>query len=343
MLFRRAARGIFVGIAAFLFIYGVLSFFLELTLQIPPPRLPCRGATLLEQEFFDSSSGLLSASPETIWEPVPGARGVLVQFNKEGFRGKLASAERPAGFVRIAVVGDGASLGVNVKPEVAWPAVLEELMRVYHYQGEVLNFSVPGFTAVQGNAYYKKRVAPFDPDILIISFGGIHETEAPPSGLRDCEMMQWCASARFRLRRFFDKFGAARWASGNLYNFSTPASRSTARGAPSEFESAVGEMINLQKSRGKRAVLVVPSYPKKLVNERPSLDSFAAALRRAADSSQTPIVSFTEAWRNANLADFETVFANDHYYRTTAQLQIAECVGRALLSNKILPPAGERK
>jgi lysophospholipase L1-like esterase len=60
------------------------------------------------------------------------------------------------------VLGDSVAFG----GAVAWPEILAE-----RTGDEVLNFGVPGYTAVQGTRQWTRDVAPLAPDVAIVAYG----------------------------------------------------------------------------------------------------------------------------------------------------------------------------
>src|SRR5262249_28777760 len=81
----------------------------------------------------------ISEDPRIRFESKPGAvqllryfdpggrvqREVVAHINDLGFRGRPVETRKPAGAVRIVVVGDSQTFGTGVADEDCWPAVLE--------------------------------------------------------------------------------------------------------------------------------------------------------------------------------------------------------------------------
>ncbi len=89
--------------------------------------------------------------------------------NSHGFRDRERSPEKPAGTVRIGVLGDSVTLGRGVPLEQSHPAVLEQLLS-QELDVEVLNFGVGGYNTDQEVEIYARRGRRFDPDLLILAY-----------------------------------------------------------------------------------------------------------------------------------------------------------------------------
>lgn len=94
-----------------------------------------------------------------------------VTINRWGFRGADVPRVKPRGLIRIAVLGDSTSFGMEASSDTAvWPArmaaVLESKDRQRSY--DVINCAVPGYT-LQSSAIQLNDLAPtFDPDFVVV-------------------------------------------------------------------------------------------------------------------------------------------------------------------------------
>jgi hypothetical protein len=106
-------------------------------------------------------------TPGLVFELVPGttARGFgreTVTTNAQGFR----SPEFVAGKPVIAVIGDSMTFGFGVQDDETNPAVLQEAFPDY----QVINAGVSGYNLDQEVAAYERKVAPFNPSLVILEF-----------------------------------------------------------------------------------------------------------------------------------------------------------------------------
>ncbi len=91
--------------------------------------------------------------------------------NSHGFRDRERDPEKPAGAVRIGVLGDSVTLGRGVPLEATFPAVLETLLAAEDgLAAEVLNFGVGGYNTGQEVEIYARRGRRFDPDLLLLAY-----------------------------------------------------------------------------------------------------------------------------------------------------------------------------
>lgn len=116
------------------------------------------------------------ADPELLYELRPGLltewRGVLVATSPEGSR-RISLLGKPAGegALRVAVIGDSTSFGWGVPCEASYVesfgAQLSESLRA---PVDVRNFSVPGYNIHQKLATFRRCVASWRPDLLVLHY-----------------------------------------------------------------------------------------------------------------------------------------------------------------------------
>lgn len=94
-------------------------------------------------------------------------------INEQGFRGEVIPKLKPNGVFRIFVIGDSCAFGNALKHTLAYPFYLERLLNqpkskvVY----EVVNAGVPGYSSLQGLRHLERDILPYQPDLVIASFG----------------------------------------------------------------------------------------------------------------------------------------------------------------------------
>jgi hypothetical protein len=103
----------------------------------------------------------------------PGATGVKIRWNKEGFNDVDHEIAKPAKRARIAVLGDSYVEAVQVKPEENYSRLLErELARATPrpVMVEVLAFAASGWGQDAELEALKSRAAPYGPDLVLVEF-----------------------------------------------------------------------------------------------------------------------------------------------------------------------------
>jgi hypothetical protein len=96
--------------------------------------------------------------------------GVPLSTNSWGMRDREYALVKPAGTVRIAVLGQSHVLGTFVGDDETFANVLEDrLNRDYPARVEILNFAVTNHSLLQELALLETRVLDFDPDIVIVT------------------------------------------------------------------------------------------------------------------------------------------------------------------------------
>ncbi len=103
-----------------------------------------------------------------VYEMIPG----MNEANALGFRGPVISSDKPEGTFRILVLGDSVSFGYAVKPEEAFPALLEEKLQDLFPEKtiEVVNAGVMGYTTYNEVEWLRNRGMALDPDLVLLSF-----------------------------------------------------------------------------------------------------------------------------------------------------------------------------
>jgi hypothetical protein len=114
------------------------------------------------------------------WALRPGAQGwdvkegeAYVRINREGFRGPETTIAKPAGTVRIAVLGDSFTEAQQVPEDSTFSAVIARSVAacpaLRGRKVEVLNFGVNGYGTTQELMTLRHQVWQFSPDIVVLA------------------------------------------------------------------------------------------------------------------------------------------------------------------------------
>lgn len=99
---------------------------------------------------------------------------VYVTTNSAGFRDREHPLKKPAGTIRIAVLGDSFAEAAQVKREDAFWAVMEQELKTCAARGgrdiEVLNFGISGYGTTQELQMLRHHVWQYEPDIVLLAF-----------------------------------------------------------------------------------------------------------------------------------------------------------------------------
>ena len=119
-------------------------------------------------------------SPHSFYEPIPGARfvyrrrefAVPIRYNGFGMRDRERSLAKPAGGVRVALVGDSQTESKEVPFDSTWGQLLERRLqeRWPSRRPEVLNFGVSGYGTVATTIRFRTLGARFRPDVVLYLF-----------------------------------------------------------------------------------------------------------------------------------------------------------------------------
>ena len=94
-----------------------------------------------------------------------------IAVNRWGLRGPNISRKKPAGVTRIAILGGSSVFGYFVNDGQEAARVLEQTLDKPGRAVQVLNAGVPGYNLFQTLGRFEERVAPLEPDIVILYLG----------------------------------------------------------------------------------------------------------------------------------------------------------------------------
>lgn len=127
-----------------------------------------RRSDILEFDLIPGWSGSYGGAPLTI--------------NRWGMRDRDRTVEKPAGTVRIALVGSSVVMGAGVRDHETFSRLLEDQLNAEYGQSgqhfEVLNFGMGQTSAIHRRAQIQRRVVKFSPDVILY-FAHQDELDAP--------------------------------------------------------------------------------------------------------------------------------------------------------------------
>lgn len=91
--------------------------------------------------------------------------------NEQGFRGPPVALAKPAGTVRIALLGESSAFGYFVNDGEEAARILERALRDAGEHVEVINAAVPGYNLHQTIRRFDTLAAPLEPDLVILYAG----------------------------------------------------------------------------------------------------------------------------------------------------------------------------
>jgi lysophospholipase L1-like esterase len=120
--------------------------------------------------------------PEVRYLLAPNQHGWIddgfVTTNSRGFRGGETEVPKPAGRLRIVVIGDSVAFGMGVNDADTFSQQLEQQLRAQRPEREidVVNLAVPGYATRQEVALLERNVAVLKPDMVLLGF---YENDLP--------------------------------------------------------------------------------------------------------------------------------------------------------------------
>ena len=89
-------------------------------------------------------------------------------YNSDGLRDREHAVEKPPGARRIACLGDSVTLGYGIRPQEAWPQVLEDLLDARGQRAEVFNVAFGGWSTRQELIAYRRLARKYRPDQVLL-------------------------------------------------------------------------------------------------------------------------------------------------------------------------------
>jgi hypothetical protein len=107
------------------------------------------------------------------WELVPksfgvGGFGESYLINSAGFRDREYELKKPPGKSRIMVIGDSFTFGPSINLENTYPKQLEQILKSKGIPCEVINCGVIGYQMWQHVEVLKRKVLPYQPEMVIL-------------------------------------------------------------------------------------------------------------------------------------------------------------------------------
>ncbi len=91
------------------------------------------------------------------------------EFNGDGLRDRTRPHEKPEGVRRVAVLGDSVTLGAEIRPDQAYPQLLEARLRASGRPLEVMNVALWGWSTRQERLAWRRIARTYRPDAAILA------------------------------------------------------------------------------------------------------------------------------------------------------------------------------
>lgn len=129
-----------------------------------------------------------SENPDIGYELRPNLKNIKafkarVSTDDAGFR--LNGKRKVQSGTLLAVLGDSITFGYGVNDTEALPAQLENQLSINHYPLSILNAAIPGYQLEQQTATYIEKIAPLNPDAVMLVFYWNDLDGLPPAFVDD--------------------------------------------------------------------------------------------------------------------------------------------------------------
>jgi lysophospholipase L1-like esterase len=291
------------------------------------------------------------ADPDLIYELNPQAPD-----SPQGYRAKAPGTDRDA-TVRIICMGGSTTYGHGVQAHEAWPWIAEGVLRARGIDAEVINAGVPGYGTHQLLIRYRRDIAAFKSDIVVLFLGwngvgalvdpyGFVPGSVPRPGASLFRRL-WIAVAQHSLM-FQDAVHATRdfrvRALDGGYRYYIDRYFDT-------FILDTKALVDAIHANGQIPVLVIHAalyHPgmsskelslvePKLYHKLPynpimltELERQQTALRSIAQESHLPMIDLEECLRGYRGQERADLFLDEAHLSVKGNLNVGECVGNAL-------------
>ena len=124
--------------------------------QPPRPRAPyITDWAAWDGDFYTVKSTAVGWPP---WE----------DYNRDGLRDREHALAKPTGVRRVVSLGDSTTLGWGLRPEEAYPQVLQDRASALGRNLEVFNVGLGGWSTRQELIAYRRLARPYQPDLVLL-------------------------------------------------------------------------------------------------------------------------------------------------------------------------------
>jgi lysophospholipase L1-like esterase len=127
--------------------------------------------------------------------------GAMVETNSQGLRDREYAFEKPAGVLRVVMLGDSLTEGWGVPEQDTFVRRTERLYAARGIKAEVINAGVGNWNTVQEVEFFMKDAARYNPDIIVLNYS-VNDAEPVPQDREPSFLMRHCYSCVFLLGRY---------------------------------------------------------------------------------------------------------------------------------------------
>jgi lysophospholipase L1-like esterase len=234
-------------------------------------------------------------------------QGKSYRINRQGFRGNDFIIEKKS--LRVAVIGNSCGFGWGVNKQESFAGLLLQKLQtdLGMDDAEVYNFSVPGYSSLQGARNYSRYIRQYNPDIIIVTFGWNDQWISANNRPDKDQIMppqivvtSYNILSRLRFYRFFKSLIF----SVTTNQDSQVSGQTVSRVGFSDFGANLGEIIQMARQDGARVVLLTSPIP----SMKTYYHSEKQSVMHELHSNYNEITRETAASYSTGLVDLATIF-----------------------------------
>lgn len=253
----------------------------------------------------------------------------LEDYNADGLRDRTHSVEKPAGVERLVVLGDSVTAGYRIRPEEAYPQVLQDrLDALAGTRVEVFNVALGGWSTRQERIAYGRLARKYRPDHVLV---GVCLNDIPELGNNLGRPARWMAGLHRRSALVRRIVGAAEREIRSIEELVLhPESERVRQAYDRFFAELLALRAEVQEDRASFAVLVFP-FEFQMAPDGPAPVPQKAIAAFCAREG-IPCLDLLPALRRTGPAAFVDY---DHFTRAGS-----EVVAEEILASRIVPALG---
>lgn len=150
-----------------LLVMVALEIALQLKSPLPSATVSTRVAPTMQSLLAPSSTTHHEMLRLSEWNTTP---EISVKTNSLGLRGPEPSRPKPAGLLRIVLLGDETILGPQLEAQHTVAARLQQFLSGIGVDVEVINAGVPGYCPLLSGLQFQHELQALEPDLVILHF-----------------------------------------------------------------------------------------------------------------------------------------------------------------------------
>lgn len=191
--FASSIRQFVTAVVLLLLVIVALEIALQFKSPLPTATVSTRVAPSMQSRLAPSSTTHHEMLRLSEWNTTPAIRVIT---NSLGLRGPEPSRPKPAGLLRIVLLGDDTILGSHLESQHTVAARLQQFLSGDGTNVEVINAGVPGYCPLLSLLQFQHELQELEPDLVILHFdmNDVADDAVYRRSLKDAGEQQICVN-----------------------------------------------------------------------------------------------------------------------------------------------------